>query len=226
LIASADPNRNVKVILQTDDIENPELVRILSRNNIQIESRAENFEMLVVSMPPRVAEEIAAVRGVNHISLDRELKTLGHIEKTTGASIARTIHQGLNLSLLGTGILNTSSELDGAGIGIAIVDSSIRENHRSFVSSSGARRVVQRVNFTDDSSIDVDEYGHGTHVASLAAGSVGANLNLGDGSYMSPYEGVASGAKIINVRVLNDNGVGSSARLISALNWILANRSA
>src|SRR5262249_15162283 len=40
------------------------------------------------------------------------------------------------------------------------------------------------------------------------------------------YEGIASGAKLINVRVLDDNGIGSSADLINGLNWIYANRSA
>lgn len=225
LIASSDRNRSVTVILQSDDIENPDLQRHLANNDIQISGRADELGMLVVEMPARIAEEVAALRSVRHLSLDRELKTLGHIEKTTGASIARTIHQGLNISLFGTGVLNTSSELDGADIGIAIVDSSIRESHRSFVNSTGISRVVQRANFTSVASVELDEFGHGTHVASLAAGNIGANFNVSDGIHMSPYEGVASGAKIINVRVLDNNGVGSSARLITALNWIMANRS-
>lgn len=224
LVASGDAKGNVKVILQSDDINNPELRRVLARNNVQIESRVENLEMLVLDLPVRVAEEVASIRGVNHLSLDRELKTLGHIEKTTGSANARTVHQGLNLGLLGMGILNTSTELDGAGVGIAIVDSSIREDHRSFVNKSGAKRIVQRAYFTNDNNMTQDEFGHGTHVASLAAGGGGANLNLGDGSYISSYEGIASGAKIINLRVLDDHGIGSTARLINALDWILANR--
>ncbi|MBA3354023.1 MAG: S8 family serine peptidase, partial [Blastocatellia bacterium] len=226
LVADAADDKIIKVILQADDINNVGLRRVLDANNIRIDARADGLEMLVLDLPVRIAEAVSQARGVKHLSLDRELKTLGHIEKTTGASIARTIHQGLNVSLLGTGVLNTSSELDGAGIGIAIVDSSIRENHRSFVSTSGAKRVVQRANFTTDSRVDYDEFGHGTHVASLAAGNNGANLNLSDGNFISPYEGVASGSKIINIRVLDDYGVGTTARLISALNWILANRAA
>src|SRR6185369_1910901 len=105
LVATADANKKVRVILQSDDINNTALRRVLAANNVQIESRAEDLDMLVVNVLPRVAAEIASVAGVKHLSLDRELNNLGHIEKTTGASIARTINQGLNISLLGTGIL-------------------------------------------------------------------------------------------------------------------------
>ncbi|HEY2866433.1 MAG TPA: S8 family serine peptidase, partial [Pyrinomonadaceae bacterium] len=224
IVAGTDPNQTVRVILQSDDINDPQLRSVLARNKVQIQSQAEGLDMMVLDLPARLAEAVAEARGTRHLSLDRQLNMLGHIETTTGTKNIRTIAQGLNLGLLGTTVLNTSSELDGTGIGIAIVDSSIREDHRSFVNASGTRRVVQRANFTNECSISVDEFGHGTHVASLAAGGAGANLNLGDGTYISNYEGIASGAKIINVRVLDRNGVGTSASLISALNWILANR--
>ena len=211
LIAGADPNQRVKVILQADDINDPALRSVLKRNNVRVQNSDQGLDMLVLELPVRVAEAIADARGAKHLSLDRPLSMLGHIETTTGTAQIRTITQGLNVALLGTTVLNTNSQLDGAGIGIAIVDSSIREDHRSFVNSSGTRRVVQRANFTNECSISIDEFGHGTHVASLAAGGGGANLNFGDGTYISNYEGIASGAKIINVRVLDRNGVGSSA---------------
>src|SRR5262249_44760941 len=164
--------------------------------------------------------------GTNHLSLDRKTIVLGHIETTTGASLVRTIQQGLDVGLLGTTVVNTSSELDGTGIGIAIVDSGIREDHRSFVDANGRNRVVQHNSFALQNNPSQDLFGHGTHVASLAAGSDGANLNLGDGLYISNYEGIAPGAKIMNVRVLGDDGLGSTAALINGLNWIYANRAA
>ena len=88
---------------------------------------------MVVDLPLKAAEEVAAARGTKHLSLDRKIDLLGRIETTTGLSLVRTIQQGLNVSLLGIGVANTSNELDGTGIGIAIVDSSVREDHRSFV---------------------------------------------------------------------------------------------
>ncbi|HSU25354.1 MAG TPA: S8 family serine peptidase, partial [Pyrinomonadaceae bacterium] len=226
LVNGADSGKRVKVILQADDIGDPALLATLKRNGVTIESKAESLDMMTVELPISAAEQIASARGSRHLSLDRQVSLLGHIETTTGASLVRVIDQGLSLSLLGTTAINTSTELDGRGIGIAIVDSSIREDHRMFVDKNGVRRVVQRANFTDDSHVDVDEFGHGTHVASLAAGSVGQNLNTVDGLYLGNYRGIASGAKIINVRVLDDNGIGNTTRLINALNWLYDNRAA
>ena len=224
LVANADPNQMVKVILQSDDINNAELRKILRQNNVKIENEAKSLNMLVVDLPVRAAEEIAAVRGAKHLSLDRELKLLGHIETTTGTTLVRTIQQGMNVGLLGTTVLNTSTQLDGTGIGIAIVDSGVRDDHRSFVNESGTKRITIKVDFTGDNNLTEDRFGHGTHVASLAAGSGGQNLNLADGLYLDNYQGIAPNAKIINVRVLDREGLGSTARLITALDWIYNNR--
>ena len=58
-----------------------------------------------------------------------------------------------------------------------------------------------------------DRNGHGTHVA----GIIGAMHN-GDG-----IVGVAPGAKIIAVKVLNDDGVGSQAEIIAGINYVAKN---
>lgn len=58
-----------------------------------------------------------------------------------------------------------------------------------------------------------DRNGHGTHVA----GIIGAMHN-GDG-----IVGVAPGAKIVAVKVLNDEGVGSQAEIIAGINYVAKN---
>ncbi len=224
LVATTDPNQVVKVILQAEDINNARLLEVLKKNDVKIESRMENFGIIIIDCPVRAAQEIADIQTTKHLSLDQEVKLLRHIETTTGVSLVRTIQQGLNISLLGTGVVNTSSELNGEGIGIAIVDSGVREDHRSFVDASGNKRILGKVDFTAARDADKDEYGHGSHVASLAAGGDSANLNLGDGAYLDNYKGVAPNANILNVRVLNKDGSGTSAGLISALDWIYTNR--
>lgn len=67
LMASGDAKRKVKVILQSDDIKNPQLLSILENNNVAIESRAENLNMLVVDLPISAAEAIAAAKGAKHL---------------------------------------------------------------------------------------------------------------------------------------------------------------
>ena len=58
-----------------------------------------------------------------------------------------------------------------------------------------------------------DSYGHGTLVASVAAGS---------GAYQSPdSSGVAPGATLFDVRVLNDKGVGNMADVLAGIDWVI-----
>src|ERR1044072_4201900 len=58
----------------------------------------------------------------------------------------------------------------GTGSGIAVLDSGIDGHHASFLNKSNGTRVVYNEDFTGEGRTD-DPYGHGTHVASLAAGN-------------------------------------------------------
>lgn len=75
--------------------------------------------------------------------------------------------------------------------------------------------VVGGMNFTTTNSSDwVDRNGHGTHVAGIAGGL--------DNSF--GIVGSAPGVRLWAIKVLGDNGTGSSSNLINALEWIKANR--
>lgn len=82
----------------------------------------------------------------------------------------------------------------GAGTKIAIIDSGLAE-HELF-------NIAGSIDFTGTGINDI--FGHGTHVAGIA--SVMANESL-----------------IYNVKVLNDNGVGSLSWLINGIDWAIAN---
>ena len=169
MVSTGDPNQKVKVILQSDDIKNPELLNILRRNNVVIESRAENLNMLVVELPVAAAEQIAAFRGAKHLSLDKEMSLLGHIEATTGVDAMRAV--------------SGNSALNGKNVGIAILDSAIFDGHHTFLDSTGNKRIVEKKEFVTGGS--EDKFGHGTHVAAIAAGRGG---KPGDASFNSCFE--------------------------------------
>src|SRR4029078_1151891 len=77
--------------------------------------------------------------------------------------------------------------------------------------------VVYSEDFTGEGRTD-DPYGHGTHVAALAAG----NGRLSN----AQYTGIAPNADLINLRVLNSQGIGSTAQVLRALDWVAAYRTA
>lgn len=84
---------------------------------------------------------------------------------------------------------------------IYVIDSGVRIQHEEFTSG----RAVYGVNIVDPGEPPNDCNGHGTHVAALAAGA---------------YSGVATQARIISVRVLDCEGIGSCSDIISALDWV------
>jgi serine protease AprX len=90
---------------------------------------------------------------------------------------------------------------------IAIVDSGI-ERRADFGS-----RIVAEVNMTTlPSNSAGDGRGHGTFVAGIAAGE-----SLG-------YQGGSPGSKIVSIDVMDDSGMAKTSEVISAADWILANK--
>lgn len=61
-----------------------------------------------------------------------------------------------------------------------------------------------------------DDNGHGTHVAGIVAGTGDANAT---------YKGVAPGAALIGLKVLDANGSGTLSNVTAAVDWAVANKS-
>jgi len=92
--------------------------------------------------------------------------------------------------------------ITGQGYTIAILDSGIRKTHISL-----RDKVIYEKNFTTSPTAD-DIYSHGTAVAFMAAGGIHAP---------GVEAGIAPGAKLMNIKVLDDTGYGTVETLISGL---------
>jgi serine protease AprX len=205
LASNAKPGERVGVILQSDDLNNPQLEATLSKYGVEVSSRMRQLGALRVEVPVKALKELASNGSTRYVSPDREFHSFGHVTSTTGTDLVRTQSNGCAL-----GLVCTTTTLDGTGIGIAVLDSGIDVAHRAFGS-----RVVFRKDFTaEKTAADKDPFGHGSHVASAAAGLSVTNGNS--------YEGIARNADIINLRVLDSKGVGRTSDLLNALNWILS----
>ena len=91
---------------------------------------------------------------------------------------------------------------------IAVIDSGVDPTRPDL-----AGRVIKEVNLTSlPNNSPHDGRGHGTFVASIAAGSG------------SMYAGVAPNAKIVSIDVVDDTGMGMSSDVIAAADWLLANK--
>jgi serine protease AprX len=103
----------------------------------------------------------------------------------------------------------------GRGIGVAVLDSGI------YAHPDLAGRIVAAIDFTAPSQVVSvaalgDAGGHGTHVAGLIAGDGTASNGA--------YAGVAPGANLVDVRVINAEGGSSVSTVLAGLQWVLANR--
>ena len=161
-------------------------------------------------VPAQSLRALAARSEVLYVSPDRALAAGGHVETTTGTAAVRT---QTNYALLG--LLQTTTTFDGAGVGIAVVDSGLDAGHEVFRDAAGLSRVAASVDFTGEGRTD-DPFGHGTHVASIAAGSGKPSGGA--------YGGVAPAVKMVNLRVLDSQGRGRTSGLLAALEWVLQNR--
>lgn len=96
----------------------------------------------------------------------------------------------------------------GAGVKVAVIDTGIDECHPDLVGNyKGGKNFTRKGN-----KPPTDDNGHGTHVAGIIAANGGAD-NLG-------IYGVAPGADLYAVKVLDSSGSGSVSTVIKGLDWV------
>ena len=141
----------------------------------------------------------------------KNLERLAHEEAVSSIEPDRIFAIRLNKvkEIVGT-LRPPESTAGGKGVTIALLDTGIDIEHpdlRERIDLGNSR------NFTDegDSHQLTDNYGHGTHVAGIAAGS-GVSSN-------GTFRGVASGAKLMVLKVFNKNGWGFGGWISMAVAW-------
>src|SRR5262252_6917926 len=149
------------------------------------------------TMSPAALRKLAADPNVAYISPDRKLKGMDDLTDAA-VGVAAAWNAGY----------------DGSGVGVAVIDSGINDNHTDLADATGVSRVVYHQDFTGTSTSNSngaqwDLYGHGTHVA----GIIGGNGDDSNGR----FAGMAPNVKLIDLRVLDQNGGGSDSMVIAAI---------
>jgi serine protease AprX len=106
---------------------------------------------------------------------------------------------------------------DGSGVGVAVIDSGVAAAHDDLLGAAG-QRVDRFVDFVNGNTAAYDDYGHGTHVAGIIAG------NGFDSS--GARSGVAPGARLTVLKVLDGAGSGRISDVIAAIDYVVENRDA
>ncbi|WP_153520662.1 S8 family peptidase, partial [Streptomyces jumonjinensis] len=135
-------------------------------------------------------------------------------QRATASGISRVWLDGVRKATLNKSVPQIGApgvwaqNYKGEGVKIAVLDTGVDDTHPDLVG-----QVLAAENFT--SSPDTkDRYGHGTHVASTAAGT-GAKSG-------GTHTGVAPEAKVLSAKVLDDTGSGDESGIIAGIDWAVA----
>ncbi|MER0243527.1 S8 family peptidase [Streptomyces sp. HSW2009] len=148
----------------------------------------------------RAAKRLAADPAVDQVIQDTEVHATATQNNPPSWGLDRIDQANLPLDQK-----YTYPDNAGSGATVYVIDTGVRISHQDF-----GGRAVNGFDAVDNDNVAQDGNGHGTHVASTSAGT----------SY-----GVAKKAKIVAVRVLNDQGSGTTAGVVAGIDWVTKNHS-
>jgi serine protease AprX len=149
------------------------------------------------------AEALAALRQ------DRRVSVIAADAGITAAGKKERFEKGNAQPSPGNEVIDAQqawTDATGKGVTVAVMDTGIAD-HPDLAGS-----VVARVDFVGDGATLADPSGHGTFVAGLIA------------AHGSRFQGVAPDARLISLRVLDQNGRGTMHSVLAAFDWLLDNR--
>jgi serine protease AprX len=161
------------------------------------------LDALVADVPNASLPVLASSSLVLRVALDRTVRASN---ERTGLTVgARAVRQELGY--------------DGSGIGVAVIDSGITAWHDdlTMTGAPGSQRVDQFVDFVGGGLTPYDDYGHGTHVAGIIAGN---GFDSG-----GARAGIAPGATLLVLKVLDGAGRGRISDVIAAFDYIVSHQS-
>src|SRR2546425_5310778 len=213
----SDPNETIRVVIQTKG-------HLTAAHDQAIEARhghkrqaLDALDTLIADVPRSEVASLAARDDVAYVSSDRAVRAQMDVTReATGANLAQSESKGPG----------KAAGVTGKGVTIAVIDSGISARHPDFQKENKSR-IVAAVNFTTTGSGtnangtllgdgvvlgDGDRYGHGTGVAGAAAGNGAASKG-----YAANYSGIAPEANLVDLKVLDGNGVGTTSATLNAI---------
>jgi len=200
-----DGNDMVTVIVQYRQMPGSTRMQAMRDGGATIKSRLHTIRAVTMRVPVSMLAELEKDPNVAYVTPDRQVSMT-----TANEAFASAVEADIAASQFA---------LDGTGVGIAVIDSGIAA-HTDLNNASGTSRVVYSQSFVAGDTATTDKFGHGTHVAGLIGGT-GNSSGTGNG-YPAKYAGIAPNVNLINLRVLDQNGMGTDSQVIAAIQQAIA----
>lgn len=190
---------NYIVVMKVDVNDVDGEVDQISRNlNVKAKYRYKHaIKGFAGQLPPAAVEALSHNPKVAYIEQDQEVHLVTTQSNPPSWGLDRIDQRSLPLSN------SYTYDVDGTGVDAYIIDCGILLNHSDF-----GGRAVTGIDEVTIGGAAIDGNGHGTHVA----GTVGGNAY-----------GVAKGVRLIAVRVLDNNGSGTTSGVIAGIDWVTNN---
>jgi serine protease AprX len=199
-------SRDLEQRLQAGDTEATSVIVAGSRERVERIAARHGLRIgkllatgAVLDVPAGTLEAVASDTEVDQISSNYQVEA--HMAVTNQTIGADLVQQG--------GWAPGIGSLTGAGIGVAVIDSGVA------MMPELRGRIAASMDFTGERGLGLDQYGHGTHVAGIIA-AAGANR-------FDETRGVAPGAHIVSLKVLDAQGKGLAANVVAAIDWVVEN---
>lgn len=206
------------------DDETTDVIVLLNAPGGQVDDELEELKGSLGDFT--VNEIFSVIPGFSGSLSKQQILRLAHQERTLQLEPDAEVHAFLNTATNWFGVAKARSDfgVDGSAdaspaaysqddIVIAVIDTGIDTEHEDL----NQGKVIGWMDFVNGEPDPYDDNGHGTHVASIAAGEGEANPALA---------GVAPRAALVGVKVLNAAGSGTASDVISGINWVVANKAA
>ena len=150
-------------------------------------------------VPARSVARLSSMPGISWVSPNRSLKMLAQYGQDSGVASAVYTDATRASKAWGSGVT-------GAGVTVALIDTGVN------TSGDLGGQVVHAEDFTPEQD-NQDNFGHGTFVAGMIAGSGAAS----GGTIM----GEAPGAKLVSLKIAGRDGSTDVVKVLEALEWIV-----
>ncbi len=151
---------------------------------------------------------------VNGFALNADRKTLAaiaeceHVMYITSDIEAKTC---MNIARPTIGV-GDAEGLTGKGVGIAVIDTGI------YPHEDIKNNITGFIDYVNNKKKPYDDNGHGTHCAGIIASSCESSGGK--------YRGIAPGAELIGLKVMDYRGEGNISNILAAMDWINSNAEA
>jgi serine protease AprX len=205
--AKVDPGSTVNVIVQWKETPDATANQKVVNRGGSLRSVHQSIKAAAYRMPMSMVNDLANDPSVDHISIDHPIASkLDNSAAAINASAA------------------VARGFDGTGIGVAVIDSGMVRNgdltlHDTVVYNEDFTGKIKQSGDVKNTNNAPDFYGHGQHVAGIIASS-GKSSRCG--KCARSLTSIAPGVKLVNLRALDENGVGTDSTVIAAIERAIA----